>query len=193
MGTLNENEEYREQTDKLFIPHSACGFHVLSLDTDAKGKRGVPPPLLAAGVSRAQSARDPKIAPADQSITDAFADGAWAGCWPNTAFRWTKMSLRCSRRRWCSAIHRLGQTAGMRKGGNAALPTRPAGCQLRAGRSLQYRQLPHLIVTLAPRPDQIGVEFAHSTSSTTMLRIASRSSAGSVSMKPFASANRTMP
>ena len=52
LGTLNENEEYREQTDKLFIPHSACGFHALSLGTDAKGKRGVPPPLLAAGVSR---------------------------------------------------------------------------------------------------------------------------------------------
>ena len=36
MGTLNENEEYREQTDMLFMPHSACGFHALSLSTDAK-------------------------------------------------------------------------------------------------------------------------------------------------------------
>ena len=32
----------REQTDKLFIPHSACGFHYLSFGADAKGKRGVP-------------------------------------------------------------------------------------------------------------------------------------------------------
>jgi hypothetical protein len=64
MGTLNENEEYREQTDKLFIPHSACGFHALSLGTGAKGKRGVPPPLLAAGVSRRKrqrSARGPRL------------------------------------------------------------------------------------------------------------------------------------
>ena len=54
MGNLNENEEYREQTDLLFIPYSACGFHALSLGTDAKGKRGVP---AAAACRRCLAAR----------------------------------------------------------------------------------------------------------------------------------------
>ena len=69
MGTLNENEEYREQTDKLFMPHSACGFHALSLSTDAKASEGVPSPEAAAGVSRhertivSEGARPEIIAP----------------------------------------------------------------------------------------------------------------------------------
>ena len=57
MGTLNENEEYREQTDKLFIPHSACGFHALSLGTDAKGKRGRPVARCLPQASRGTSER----------------------------------------------------------------------------------------------------------------------------------------
>ena len=192
MGTLNENEEYREQTDKLFIPHSACGFHVLSLDTDAKGKRGVPPPLLAAGVSRRKRSRpkDRTCRPIDHrrlrrwSLGRLLAKHGIPMDEDVTKMFTAQMVLR----------HTSSRSNCRNEKGRQCRPANQTRRLSTAGRTVtSVRQLPHLIVTLAPRPDQIGVEFAHSTSSTTMLRIASRSSADSVSMKPFASANRTMP